>query len=201
MIATIPPGRLSAGGGEDAMASRWYAVFGGLLTATCVATVWATLVLAELLFLPMERAHAVDPDECNLQRAQYPRNWKDVSQEKALFDCQSHYAGGLAVRLGANDNAGRAMMSLVEQQSKKVHRIWLDKEQVEHLKDGRYFATIVRQETSCWIRGDLNKGSVFLMDNADPPADGLRPDAAAFYNKAPRFSVFQGNAYECKSTK
>jgi hypothetical protein len=158
-------------------------------------------MLMGLPFLTMERAQAVEPNECELQRAQYPKSWKDVSQEKALFDCRSHYAGGLAVRLGANDDAGRAMMSLVEEQSKRVYRIWLDKEQVQHLKEGRYFATIVRQERSCWIRGDLDKVAVFFMDNANPPSDGLRPGAGPFYNKAPRSSVFQGNAYDCEPAK
>ncbi len=37
------------------------------------------------------------------------------------------------------------------------------------------------------------------MDNANPKSDG--PDAGSFYNKAPRFSVFQGDAYECEAIK
>jgi hypothetical protein len=37
------------------------------------------------------------------------------------------------------------------------------------------------------------------MDNVNPPADG--PDAGSFYNKAPRLSVFQGDAYDCKAVK
>jgi hypothetical protein len=39
------------------------------------------------------------------------------------------------------------------------------------------------------------------MDNANPAADGIRSGAGSFYNKAPRFSVFQGDAYDCKPIK
>src|SRR5438132_8271537 len=65
------------------------------------------------LVLVSGTAFSIEPDECKIQRAQYPRNWKDVTQEKGLFDCRSHYAGALRVKLGANDSAGRALMSLV----------------------------------------------------------------------------------------
>ncbi len=37
------------------------------------------------------------------------------------------------------------------------------------------------------------------MDNVNPKSDGA--DAGSFYNKAPRFSVFQGDAYECEPIK
>ena len=38
------------------------------------------------------------------------------------------------------------------------------------------------------------------MDNASPAAD--EPDKAGeFYNKAPRFSVFGGDAYVCEPVK
>jgi hypothetical protein len=87
----------------------------------------------------------------------------------------------------------------VEDTSDTIYRIWLDKEQLEHLQGGKYFATIVRKETSCWIRGDLDEAAVFFMDNANPPDD--RPDAGSFYNKAPRFSVFEGNAYYCNALR
>ncbi|MGB7041972.1 MAG: hypothetical protein WBD83_20600 [Xanthobacteraceae bacterium] len=89
--------------------------------------------------------------------------------------------------------------SPIEDTSKIIYRIWLDKEQLKRLKDGKYFATILRKEESCWIRGDLGKDKVFFMDNVNLPADG--PDAGSFYNKAPRLSVFQGDAYDCKAVK
>jgi hypothetical protein len=40
---------------------------------------------------------------------------------------------------------------------------------------------------------------VFFMDNAGDHPD--RDDAGSFYNKAPRFSVFQGDAYTCVRVK
>ena len=162
-------------------------------------------------------ALAVSPDECEHQRSQYPKNWTDVSHEKALFDCNSHYSGAIRVKVGASDSAGRTLISIVplkrgsagptedaskppvEDTSRPIYRIWLDKEQFKRLTDGKYFATILRKENSCWIRGDVDKDEVFLMDNADAPADG--PDAGSFYNKAPRFSVFQGDEYECTPIK
>ncbi len=114
--------------------------------------------------------------------------------------------------LGKPDEAGRRLMSLVlknggQDGQPDVYRIWLDKEQVRRLQDGKYFATILRQPDSCWIRGNLGSANadgkddtVFFMDNADPPADDIQR-AGPFYNKAPRFSVFQGNAYHCTRAK
>ncbi|MEJ2435540.1 MAG: hypothetical protein P8Y53_21205, partial [Pseudolabrys sp.] len=108
--------------------------------------------------------------------------------------------------LGASDGAGRTMMSLVPlsrpkliEKTKGVLRIWLDKEQTRRLRQGKYFATIVRKEKSCWIRGDLDGDNVFFMDNADPRPDS--PDNGSFYNKAPRFSVFGHDAYHCEPAK
>lgn len=170
-----------------------------------------------LLIATTTASFAVRPDECEQQRAQYPKKWTDVSKERALFDCNSHYSGQLRIKIGATGSDGRTLMSLVplapggtgptedrtkapvEDTSKPIYRIWLDKEQLERLKGGKYFATILRTEESCWIRGDLDKSDIFFMDNADPPADG--PDAGSFYNKAPRFSVFQGDSYDCKAAK
>lgn len=164
-----------------------------------------------LLALSMRTAGAVALDECEQQRSQYPKIWNDVSKEKGLFDCNSHYAGALRVKVGATDSGGRTLMSLVplkrtdagvvEDTTKDIYRIWLDREQMQRLRDGKYFATIVRGEKSCWIRGDLGEDSVFLMDNANPPSDGLREGTGSFYNKAPRFGVFQDNAYACEATK
>ena len=110
---------------------------------------------------------------------------------------------------GLSDPAGRALMSLVplkwfgqtalEDPASGIFRIWLDKEQVERLKAGKYFATIVRREGSCWIHGNLDKDPIFLLDSADPPAD--TPDAGSFYNQAPRMSAFEGDAYTCRPVK
>lgn len=169
------------------------------------------ILVAVLVLLTTEMAAAVDPNECEIQRAQYPTNWNDVSKDTPLFDCQSHYSGALRIKVGEPDSAGRTLMSLVplkqggtspvEDASGTIYRIWLDKEQTSRLREGKYFATIVRTEKSCWIRGDLAKDQVFFMDNANPPPDGLRPDTGSFYNKAPRFSVFRGDAYDCTATK
>jgi hypothetical protein len=144
---------------------------------------------------------------CELQRNQYPAKWNDTSSEKPLFTCESHYNGTFRIKIGASDGAGRTMMSLVPvsgpgmvEQTHGVSRIWLDKEQTQRLRDGKYFATVVRKEKSCWIRGDLSGDAVFFMDNADPPADDEKI-AGSFYNKAPRFSVYGGNAYDCDPVK
>ena len=168
-----------------------------------------------LLLATTQSAFAVRPDECEQQRALYPKRWNDVSQEKPLFTCTSHYSGSLRVTVGRTDHGGRTLMSLVllkgsdtdavPDPSRDVYRIWLDREQLRRLRAGRYFATVVRRKDSCWIRGDLGseKGGndqVFFMDNADPRAD--RPEkAGSFYNKAPRLSVFQGDAYTCQPVK
>src|SRR5712692_8725423 len=82
-------------------------------------------------------ARAVRPDECEQQRKLYPEVWADVSQEQALFECSSHYAGSLRIKLGAADGSGRALMSLVplkwfgqtalEDPASGVFRIWLDR--------------------------------------------------------------------------
>ena len=147
-------------------------------------------------------AHAVAPDECEHQRAHYPRRWDDTSREKPLFTC--HTKGNhLQIRIGITDRAGRTLMSLVQMtwdgrrmhDRKGVYRIWLDREQMQRLREGKYFATVLRREKACWIRGSLDESAVFFMDNAKPPPDG--PDAGSFYNKTPRFSVFADEPYEC----
>jgi hypothetical protein len=174
-----------------------------------------------LLALSAETGFAVSPDECEIQRAAYPKDWNDVSRDRSLFTCSSHYSGSLRVMLGAADKAGRRLMTLLPLQGslpdatqdpkKDVYRIWLDRKQSSRLIEGKYFATIVRQKSSCWIRGALSldgegdkdektegkSDSVFFMDNVKVTADGIRPETGSFYNKAPRFSVFQGDAYEC----
>lgn len=171
--------------------SSWFAV----------ATVFVALAAA------VSGARAVAPDECEKQRARYPANWDDVSAETPLHLCRSHYAGVLQVRLGPPDAAGRRPMSLVPMRGGerkeltrdpegKIRRIWLDADQARRLREGRYFATVVRAEPSCWIRGDLSDDVVFFIDAADPPSD--EDGVGAFYNKAPRIGVFEGNAYSCE---
>ena len=180
--------------------------------STTVATIMSAAVVSMLIASP---AVAIRPDECEQQRALFPKEWNDVSKEKPLFFCWSHYSGAFKVTLGAADDKGRRLMSLVplerndakakQDTSKDVFRIWLDKEQIRRLQEGKYFATIVRQKESCWIRGALSgpddgkEDSVFFLDGANPKSDG--PDAGSFYNKAPRFSVFQGDSYDCEAIK
>src|SRR5207244_3001020 len=70
-------------------------------------------------------------------RALFPKEWNDVTKEKPLFYCWSHYSGALRVTLGAVDDKGRRLLSLVpleehranakQDKSKDVFRIWLDK--------------------------------------------------------------------------
>ncbi len=145
-------------------------------------------------------------DGCDQQREQYPANWNDTSHETPLFVCYSR-GGTLRIKIGASDGAGRTMMSLVPlsrpdriEQSTGVLRIWLDKEQTQRLRDGKYLATVVRRENSCWIRGNLDDDTVFFMDNADPPADDEKK-AGPFYNKAPRLSIYGGYSYTCEAEK
>ncbi len=175
----------------------------------------AIMSAAVVSMLIASPAVAIRPDECEQQRALFPKEWNDVSKEKPLFFCWSHYSGAFKVTLGAADDKGRRLMSLVplerndakakQDTSKDVFRIWLDKEQIRRLQEGKYFATIVRQKESCWIRGALSgpddgkEDSVFFLDGANPKSDG--PDAGSFYNKAPRFSVFQGDSYDCEAIK
>src|SRR5215813_15401917 len=156
----------------------------------------AIMSAAALSMLIASPAKAIRPDECEQQRALFPKEWNDVSKEKPLFFCWSHYSGAFKVTLGTADDKGRRLMSLVplerndaeakQDASKDVFRIWLDKEQIHRLQEGKYFATVVRQKESCWIRGDLSGDSVFFLDGANPESDS--PDTGSLYNKAPRFS-------------
>jgi hypothetical protein len=154
-------------------------------------------------------AAAFDADGCEKQRKQYPAEWNNTANEKRLFVCESQ-ADRYLVKTGATDAAGRTLMSLVpfsrsnsgeiEEGQQEVLRIWLDKEQMGRLNAGKYFATIVRKEDSCWIRGNMDKDTVFLMDNARPPEDDPKA-AGSFYNKAPRFSTIGGSYLLCNRAK
>ena len=150
-------------------------------------------------------ALAFSPDGCDQQRDQYPAKWNDTAGEKPLFTCISR-GGAFRIKIGASDSAGRTMMSLVPlerpdltEKTNGVLRIWLDKEQTLRLRDGKYLATVVRKENSCWIRGSLDGDTVFFMDNADPPADEKK--AGPFYNKAPRLSIYGDYSYTCEPSK
>src|SRR6202030_473591 len=65
-----------------------------------------------LLVLSGATGFAIDPNECEIQRAAYPKDWNDVSKDRSLFTCSSHYSGSIRVFLGAADGAGRRLMTL-----------------------------------------------------------------------------------------
>jgi hypothetical protein len=103
------------------------------------------------------------------------------------------------------ENYPEKLIEAKQDKSKDVLRIWLDSEQARRLRAGKYFATIVREKESCWIRGSLSSGgdkndSIFFLDNADPESDS-HDKGGSFYKKAPRFSAFQGDAYTCEAVK
>jgi hypothetical protein len=154
-------------------------------------------------------AAAFAPDGCEQQRKQYPEKWNDTSTERKLFICESQ-RGRYYVKMGATDAARRTLISLVPftrsntgeitETGQNVLRIWLDKEQTARLRDGKYMATIVRREDSCWIRGSIDHDVVFLMDNARPREDNPKV-AGSFYNKAPRFTVLGSDYLPCDLVK
>jgi hypothetical protein len=165
------------------------------------------LLAMALLFAAVSSAAAFAPDGCEQQRRQYPANWNDTSREQPLFTCSGPQADPFRIKIGATDSAGRTMMSLVPlsrpdlvEDTTGVLRIWLDKEQMRRLREGKYLATVVRKEKSCWIRGSLDGDTVFSMDNANQPPDDA-DSAGSFYNKAPRFSVFGSDYYQCEPEK
>jgi hypothetical protein len=167
------------------------------------------LLTVALLLAVTSHVRAFEADGCEKQRKQYPAKWNDTSGEKTLFACESQQAR-FYVKTGATDAAGRTLLSLVPfsrndkgarvETGEDVLRIWLDKEQTARLRDGKYLATVVRKENSCWIRGSLDEDVVFLMDNAHPPADDPKA-AGSFYNKAPRFSVLGSGTTNCERVK
>jgi hypothetical protein len=73
----------------------------------------AIISMAALCVLIASPAKAIRPDECEQQRAAFPKEWNDVSKEKPVFFCWSHYSGAFKVTLGAGDKDGRRLMSLV----------------------------------------------------------------------------------------
>ena len=127
---------------------------------------WQLLLAIALVVAAATRAAAFEADGCEKQRKQFPADWNDTSAEKRLFVCESQ-AGRYLVKSGATDAKGRTLMSLapfsrsnsgeIEEDKQGVLRIWLDKEQIGRLRDGKYFATMVRKEQSCWIRGSIDE--------------------------------------------
>jgi hypothetical protein len=77
------------------------------------SAVRAIISMAALCVLIASPAKAIRRDECEQQRAAFPTEWNDVSKEKPLFFCWSHYSGAFKVTLGAGDKDGRRLMSLV----------------------------------------------------------------------------------------
>jgi hypothetical protein len=73
----------------------------------------ATSSALAFCLLTVSPAAAVSPDECEQQRALFPKDWNDVSKEKPLFRCWSHYSGAFRVTLGPTDDKGRRLLSLV----------------------------------------------------------------------------------------
>lgn len=53
----------------------------------------AIILGAALWALAAGPTAAVAPDECEQQRAMFPKDWNDVSKERRLFVCHSHYSG------------------------------------------------------------------------------------------------------------
>jgi hypothetical protein len=168
------------------------------------------IVLAiALLAAATAQAAAFAPDGCERQRKQYPEKWNDTSTEKKLFICESQ-RGRYYVKIGATDAARRTLMSLVPfsrsntgaitEGDQDVLRIWLDREQTARLRDGKYMATIVRREDSCWIRGSIDHDLIFVLDNTRPPPDDPK-FAGSFYNKAPRFTVLGDDYLSCDPVK
>ena len=160
-------------------------------------------VVIAILASEIAPALGFSPNGWEQQRGQYPTDWNNTADKSPIFQCSSPQAGVFRIKIGTPDGAGRSMMSLVPvsrrggvEEKEGVLRIWLDAEQTRRLRAGKYFATILRQKNSCWVRGDLDDGKVVLMDNSKAPPDDVRK-VGSFYNKAPRFSVYEGNAYYC----
>ena len=63
----------------------------------------AIISMAAFCLVIASPAKAIRPDECEQQRAAFPKEWNDVSKEKPRFFCWSHYSGALKVTLGAGD--------------------------------------------------------------------------------------------------
>jgi len=59
-----------------------------------------TIMSAAILSISIASpAEAIRPDECEQQRALFPKEWNDVSKETPLFFCWSRYSGAVKVTL------------------------------------------------------------------------------------------------------
>jgi len=169
----------------------------------------AACLAAVILSLTAERSLAFEEDGCEKQRKQYPKIWNDVSKEKIVYRCYAHYLGSFIVRIGETDRKGRTQMSIQIGSHERaatikevtIYRMWLHKEQLKRLREGKYFATVVRKESSCWVRGDLDDDLIFFMDNTE--AALARPDAdnEGGYFSGGSFGAFGSNSIECEPGK
>ncbi len=120
-----------------------------------------SLALAALLLAVLAAGHAavaVREDECEQQRADYPKDWNDVLEAEPLFRCQSHYEGTLLVSIGTPDESGRSIMNLVPIEpegaaqaagsttSTRCTACGSTPTRRGACREGRYFATVVRTE-------------------------------------------------------
>jgi hypothetical protein len=171
---------------------------------------WSRARGLAMLAMTARFAWAVSATECEDQRAFYPKDWNDTSDQTLILECKVSQAPPVFVKIGKPDAQGRTPMSVVpdgmDEKSKsddseaKVYRIWLDAEQAKRVRAGKYFATVLRDEKACFIRGHVeNGGMVFFIDGANPRSDS--DDKGSFYNKAPRFGVMGSDMIECKARK
>jgi hypothetical protein len=169
------------------------------------------MLLSALLAGPFAlQARAVSGTECEDQRAFYPKDWKDTSDQKVILECKVSQSPPVFVKIGKPDRRGLTPVSVIphgmdekgnsDLADPKVLRIWLDAEQTKRLKAGRYFATVLRDEEACFIRGHVaDGGTIFFIDGANPKSDYA--DKGSFYNKAPRFGVMGTDMIECKAAR
>src|SRR5262249_55930557 len=66
-------------------------------------------------------------------------------------------------------------------------------------RDRRTTKGILLDSRGAFRAGRRQRGFGLLPRRRKPKSDS--PDAGSFYNKAPRFSVFQGDSYSCEAIK
>ena len=121
-------------------------------------TRWLLALAATLFISP---AVAMPADQCENERASYPKNWKSVANEKLLLSCHGHY-----VRLKIYLTPGKDELLLtVVTDDKDVYRTHLTKARADRLKEqaGIY---ILNSEKTCFVRGGFNNPAVLsFIDN------------------------------------
>jgi hypothetical protein len=160
-----------------------------------------TLVLAPLVALTVLPAagRAVSADACEEQRAQFPKDWLDVSRETPLFDCRGHYVR-FRITIG-RPRRGRTPVALrVADDPPRTYRALVPQMDVEALRAGRHVDLLLGSEDSCFIRGQqsgmiylgmevrtkervesgglgylLIDGTLDLVNACDPPKERPRP--------------------------